>query len=144
MSEPVGVLFMPDGDLLDHGVSDVRAIADFAPWPMGLWDRLIPMSRPESPEPHSAWTALCRDHLGHPRRSSGRGAGIFAETIREVRTNAPGALVEVLIPDFKGMRRPFERLLRARPDVLTIIWKRSRGFTLRCGRGRDTTVHSIS
>ena len=46
------------------------------------------------------------------------GAGIFAETIREVRTNVPGALVEVLIPDFQGDEEALRTVVAARPDVL--------------------------
>ncbi|MEW6320540.1 MAG: lipoyl synthase [Acidobacteriota bacterium] len=46
------------------------------------------------------------------------GAGIFAETIREIRRRLPETRVEVLIPDFKGERAPLETVLDARPDVL--------------------------
>ena len=46
------------------------------------------------------------------------GAGIFAETIREIKRRLPECRVEVLIPDFKGESRPLEIVLAARPDVL--------------------------
>ena len=46
------------------------------------------------------------------------GAGIFADTIREIRTRTPDTRVEVLIPDFKGEAGPLETVLNARPDVL--------------------------
>lgn len=46
------------------------------------------------------------------------GAGLFAETIREVRVRMPDTRVEVLIPDFKGEAGPLETVLDARPDVL--------------------------
>jgi lipoic acid synthetase len=46
------------------------------------------------------------------------GAGIFAETIREIRRLTPSTRVEVLIPDFKGERGPLQTVLDARPDVL--------------------------
>jgi lipoic acid synthetase len=46
------------------------------------------------------------------------GAGIFAETIRQVRVVMPDTRVEVLIPDFKGEAQPLETVLDARPDVL--------------------------
>jgi lipoyl synthase len=46
------------------------------------------------------------------------GAGIFAQTIREIRRVMPETRVEVLIPDFKGHREPLETVLDARPDVL--------------------------
>lgn len=46
------------------------------------------------------------------------GAGIFAETIRQIRQRVPGARVEVLIPDFKGDAGALRTVLDARPDVL--------------------------
>ncbi len=46
------------------------------------------------------------------------GAGIFAETIREIRARMPKTRVEVLIPDFKGEEGPLRTVLDARPDVL--------------------------
>ncbi len=46
------------------------------------------------------------------------GAGIFAETIRDIKRRLPDCRVEVLIPDFKGEAGPLETVLRARPDVL--------------------------
>ena len=46
------------------------------------------------------------------------GAGIFAQTIREIRARMPQTRVEVLIPDFKGAESPLHTVLDARPDVL--------------------------
>jgi lipoic acid synthetase len=46
------------------------------------------------------------------------GAGIFAETIRDIKQRLPECRVEVLIPDFKGEAGPLETVLAARPDVL--------------------------
>ena len=46
------------------------------------------------------------------------GAGIFAETIREIKRRLPECRVEVLIPDFKGESKPLEIVLAAKPDVL--------------------------
>jgi lipoic acid synthetase len=46
------------------------------------------------------------------------GAGIFAQTIREIRARMPETRVEVLIPDFKGEAAPLQTVLDARPDVL--------------------------
>jgi lipoic acid synthetase len=46
------------------------------------------------------------------------GAGIFAETIREIHRLMPDTRVEVLIPDFKGEAAPLHTVLDARPDVL--------------------------
>ncbi|MGH9774061.1 MAG: lipoyl synthase [Candidatus Acidiferrales bacterium] len=46
------------------------------------------------------------------------GAGIFAETIREIRRRVPDCKVEVLIPDFRGEWSALETVVSARPDVL--------------------------
>ena len=45
------------------------------------------------------------------------GALIFAATIRKIRAYVPGCTVEVLTPDFEGVRSSLENVLRARPDV---------------------------
>jgi lipoic acid synthetase len=45
-------------------------------------------------------------------------AEIFAETIREVRRQAPGCQIEVLIPDFQGRDDCLKIVLEARPEVL--------------------------
>ena len=46
------------------------------------------------------------------------GAGIFADTIENIRQQIPEVCVEVLIPDFQGSRKAVERVLNAHPDVL--------------------------
>ena len=46
------------------------------------------------------------------------GARIFAETIREIRRQAPGCGVEVLIPDFQGIDDCLRIVLDAKPDIL--------------------------
>jgi lipoic acid synthetase len=46
------------------------------------------------------------------------GAGLFADTIREIHRLMPATRVEVLIPDFKGEAAPLQTVLDARPDVL--------------------------
>jgi len=45
------------------------------------------------------------------------GAGHFARTIEAVRAELPGAVIEVLTPDFKGMTAPLRAVLDAGPDV---------------------------
>jgi lipoic acid synthetase len=61
---------------------------------------------------HAVITSVNRDddNLG--------GAKIFAETIREVRRQAEGCRVEVLIPDFQGHEDCLQVVLDARPEVL--------------------------
>ena len=46
------------------------------------------------------------------------GAGIFADTIENIRQQIPEVCVEVLIPDFQGSRKALETVLNAHPDVL--------------------------
>ena len=46
------------------------------------------------------------------------GAQIFAETIREIRRQAPGCQVEVLIPDFQGHEDCLQVVIEAEPEVL--------------------------
>ncbi len=57
-------------------------------------------------------TSVTRDELADG------GAGIFAETIREIRAAVPGCGVEVLIPDFGGNWDALATVLAAEPDVL--------------------------
>ncbi len=61
---------------------------------------------------HVVITSVTRDDLPDG------GAGRFAQTIRAVRAAAPGASVEVLIPDFGGDRAALGTVFDARPDVL--------------------------
>jgi lipoic acid synthetase len=61
---------------------------------------------------HAVVTSVNRDddNLG--------GAQVFAETIRQIRLQAPGCRVEVLIPDFQGLDEALRRVMEAEPDVL--------------------------
>jgi lipoic acid synthetase len=73
-------------------------------------------------------TSVDRDDL------SDGGAGIFAESIREIRGRSPGTSVEVLVPDFQGNPDALCIVLDAGPDVLnhnveTVprLYRRARG-----------------
>ncbi len=46
------------------------------------------------------------------------GAAIFAASIRAIRHQTPDCKVEVLIPDFGGLREALEKVLAAKPEVL--------------------------
>jgi lipoyl synthase len=46
------------------------------------------------------------------------GARTFAMVIKEIRRQAPGCRVEVLIPDFQGNREAIQVVVDARPEVL--------------------------
>jgi lipoyl synthase len=61
---------------------------------------------------HTVITSVNRDELPDG------GAGVWAETIRQVRLQSPGTSVEVLIPDFCGDRAALQVVLDQRPDIL--------------------------
>jgi len=61
---------------------------------------------------HAVVTSVNRDE-----RKDG-GAPSFAETIRLIRDYQPGCTVEVLIPDFRGVREALQEVFDARPDIL--------------------------
>jgi lipoic acid synthetase len=46
------------------------------------------------------------------------GAAVWAETIRQIRRQAPGVKVEVLIPDFCGDWEALQKVLDEKPEVL--------------------------
>lgn len=46
------------------------------------------------------------------------GSGVFADTIKAIRTTSPGCRIEVLIPDFQGSESSLKTVLAAAPDVL--------------------------
>ncbi|MBW7957019.1 MAG: lipoyl synthase [Deltaproteobacteria bacterium] len=60
---------------------------------------------------HVVITSVTRDDL------EDGGAGQFALTIKAVKDNISGILVEVLTPDFKGDMEALETVLEARPDI---------------------------
>ncbi|NOY77302.1 MAG: lipoyl synthase [Calditrichaeota bacterium] len=61
---------------------------------------------------HAVITSVNRDEL------KDGGAGIFAETIRQIRKKSPGCRVEVLIPDFQGDADSLKLVIDARPTIL--------------------------
>lgn len=61
---------------------------------------------------HAVITSVNRDELADG------GAEIFAETIRQARIANPGITIEVLIPDFQGVRWALEIVLNLKPDIL--------------------------
>ena len=60
---------------------------------------------------HVVITSVTRDDLPDG------GAGHFARTIRAVRSRLPGAVVEVLTPDFQGSPAAVDAVLDATPDI---------------------------
>jgi lipoic acid synthetase len=61
---------------------------------------------------HVVITSVNRDELPDG------GAGVWAETIRQIRVQSPGTSVEVLIPDFCGDCAALQTVLDQRPDIL--------------------------
>jgi lipoic acid synthetase len=61
---------------------------------------------------HVVITSVNRDELGDG------GAGIYAETVREIRRRVPGCSVELLVPDFKGDEEALRTVVEARPEIL--------------------------
>lgn len=61
---------------------------------------------------HAVITSVNRDELPDG------GAGIFVETIRQIRSKMPGCKVEVLIPDFKGDTEALKIIIEAQPEIL--------------------------
>ncbi len=60
---------------------------------------------------HAVVTSVNRDEL------EDGGAGIFAETIRQIHALCSGTTVEVLTPDFKGELEPLRAVLEAKPEI---------------------------
>ncbi len=62
---------------------------------------------------HVVVTSVDRDDLPDA------GAGHFADTIRAIRHRLPGAAVEVLTPDFRGVEDALDVVLEERPEVFS-------------------------
>jgi lipoic acid synthetase len=62
---------------------------------------------------HAVITSVNRDELPDG------GAAIFAETIRQARKVNPSIRIEVLIPDFRGVRWALQLVIDERPDILS-------------------------
>jgi lipoic acid synthetase len=61
---------------------------------------------------HVVITSVNRDELPDG------GAGVWADTIRQIRIKSPGTSIEVLIPDFCGDWDALQLVLDERPDIL--------------------------
>src|SRR6201984_2966325 len=88
----------------------------------------VPKGRPEpraSPDPRRVAEAVAALGLQHAVITSVNrdddligGARIFAMVIDEIRRQAPGCRVEVLIPDFQGSEEAIRIVVEALPEVL--------------------------
>jgi lipoic acid synthetase len=61
---------------------------------------------------HVVITSVNRDEL------KDGGASIFSETVRLINEEMPDTTVEILIPDFRGVAKAFEIILKNPPDIL--------------------------
>ncbi|MDK7375041.1 MULTISPECIES: lipoyl synthase [Weeksella] len=62
---------------------------------------------------HAVITSVDRDDL------KDMGSIIWAETIQAVRRISPGTTMETLIPDFQGIEKHIDRVVKAAPEVLS-------------------------
>ncbi len=62
---------------------------------------------------HCVITSVNRDEL------KDKGAGVWADTIREVKLQNPGVTMETLIPDFKAQWDLLEMVLAEKPEVVS-------------------------
>jgi lipoyl synthase len=62
---------------------------------------------------HCVVTSVDRDDL------EDLGAGIWAESIRQVKALNPGITIEVLVPDFQGNMDLVQQVIDAKPDVIS-------------------------
>ena len=62
---------------------------------------------------HAVITSVDRDDLPD------KGAGVWAETIRIVKTVNPDTTLEVLIPDFDGDTALIDRIIAEKPDIIS-------------------------
>jgi len=85
-------------------------------WPRGEVDRTEPARVAEAVRRwglrYVVLTQVCRDDL------EDGGAELLAETVRRIRAESPGTLVELLIGDLAGEESPVRTLLENPPDVL--------------------------
>ena len=61
---------------------------------------------------HVVVTSVARDDL------EDGGASGFSTTIDSIRSSAPGVVVEVLIPDFRGSSKAILEIVKAKPDIV--------------------------
>lgn len=85
-------------------------------WPRGVVDRTEPSRVAEAVRRwglrYVVLTQVCRDDLDDG------GAGLMAETVRRIRNESPGTLVELLIGDLAEREGSLRTLLESPPDVL--------------------------
>jgi len=114
------------GECWNHGTATFMLLGNLCTRRCGFC--AVPKGKPEPldwDEPRRVAEAVAALRLKHAVVTSVNrdddnmgGAKIFAETIREIRRQAPGCQVEVLIPDFQGHDDCLKTVLEARPEIL--------------------------
>jgi lipoic acid synthetase len=114
------------GECWNHRTATFMLLGDICTRRCGFC--AVPKGKPEPidfEEPKRVAEAVARLGLKHAvvtsvnRDDDNRGAAhVFAETIREIRRQAPGCRVEVLIPDFQGDWEALRIVVDAEPEVL--------------------------
>ncbi len=114
------------GECWNHGTATFMLLGNLCTRRCGFC--AVPKGKPEPldwDEPRRVAAAVATLKLKHAVVTSVNrdddnmgGARIFAETIREIRRQAPGCQVEVLIPDFQGREDCLQTVLEAKPEIL--------------------------
>ena len=114
------------GECWNHGTATFMLLGNLCTRHCGFC--AVPKGKPEPldwDEPRRVAEAVATLKLKHAVVTSVNrdddnvgGAKIFAETIREIRRQAPGCQVEVLIPDFQGRDDCLQIVLDANPEIL--------------------------
>ena len=114
------------GECWNHGTATFMLLGNLCTRRCGFC--AVPKGKPEPldwDEPRRVAEAVAALRLKHAVVTSVNrddenmgGAKIFAETIREIRRQAPGCQVEVLIPDFQGHDDCLKTVLEAHPEIL--------------------------
>src|SRR5215813_3515102 len=114
------------GECWNHKTATFMLLGDICTRRCGFC--AVPKGRPEPidwDEPRRVAEAVATLGLKHAVVTSVNrdddnigGASIFAETIREVRRQAPGCQIEVLIPEFQGRDDALQIVIEAQPEVL--------------------------
>lgn len=114
------------GECWNHGTATFMLLGNLCTRHCGFC--AVPKGKPEPldwDEPRRVAEAVAALRLKHAVVTSVNrdddnvgGAKIFAETIREIRQQAPGCQVEVLIPDFQGRDDCLKIVLDAQPEIL--------------------------
>ncbi|HEY6350751.1 MAG TPA: lipoyl synthase [Candidatus Angelobacter sp.] len=114
------------GECWNHGTATFMLLGNLCTRRCGFC--AVPKGKPEPldwDEPRRVAEAVATLELKHAVVTSVNrdddnlgGAKIFAETIRQIRSQAPGCQVEVLIPDFQGRNDCLKIVLDAQPEIL--------------------------